>query len=136
MTTTTPYSQASLMDEGAFYNGLPVQWDEDHRFTHFVPKQLAETKYPQQVDSGVLCEFDEPSFMDEIDEWSPEWNDDPETYQMYLDQIPWRKQHYEFKFSWGWCLNKENGTYSIPINSEAIARWAGIDPADLIQEAP
>ena len=135
MTETTPYSQASEMNEGALYNGLPLQWDEEHHFTYFVPKEVAEAKYSEQIECGDLLEFDEPSFMEEVDDWGPNgFYDEPETHKMYLDQIPWRKQHYEFNFSWGWCLNKENGSYSIPIDEDDIARWAGIDPADLIKE--
>jgi len=137
MTKTTPYAQASGMDEGAFYNGLPVKWDEEHHFTYFVPKDLAEAKYREQIEWGVLLEYDHESFMEEVEEWGPDgFYNEPETHQMYLDQIPWRRQHYEFNFSWGWCLDKESGRSSIPIDSDAIARWAGIDPADLIHEAP
>lgn len=137
MTTTTPYSQASVMDEGAVYNGLPVQWDEEHHFTYFVPKELAEAKYREQIEWGELLEFNESLFMDEVDECGPDGiYNEPETHQMYLDQIPWRRQHFEFNFSWGWCLDKENGRYSIPIDEDAIARWAGLDPADAIREVP
>ena len=137
MTKTTPFTEASDMEEGAFYKGLPVQWDEEHYFTYFVPKELAEAKYFEQIECGDLLQFDEPSFMEDLEEWGPEGiYNEPETHQMYLAQIPWRRRHYEFNFSWGWCLNKENGTYSIPIDEDAIARWAGIDPVDLIKEAP
>ena len=133
---TTPFAQASDMEEGAFYNGLSVQWDVGHRFTYFVPKQLAETKYSEQVGSGVLLEYDYASFIEKVDDWGPDgFYDDSETHQMYLDQITWREQHYEFNFSWGWCLNKETETYSVLIEEDDVARWAGLDPEDLIHDA-
>lgn len=133
--TTTPFSEASDMEEGAFYNGLPVQWDEEHHWTYFVPKELAETKYIKQIASGVLLEYDHDLFMQDVEDYGPDGPcDEPDLYKQYLNQIPWRKQHYEFNFSWGWCLDKGNGRYSDPIEEDAIARWAGIDPADLIKE--
>ena len=60
----------------------------------------------------------------------------PEEYQFQLAQIPWRSQHCVFNFSWGWCFDEEKGAYCIPVDSDAIAAWAGIDKEDLIQDVP
>ena len=65
-----------------------------------------------------------------------EYEDDPEEYQFQLAQIPWRSQHCVFNFSWGWCFDEEKGAYCIPVDSDAIAAWAGIDKEDLIQDVP
>ena len=129
---TTPYPEAQFKDENIFYRGLPAQWDDDHRFTYFVPSEIAKSKYKHLVEKGVLTEWDEEEYMDDIEEYQ----DDREEYQLCLSQIPWREKHHKFSFQWGWCLDKEKGAYCIPIDSDAIIEWAGLDEKDLICEVP
>jgi len=129
---TTPYSDAQYKDENVFYKGLPVQWDEDHNFTYFIPNEIAESKYKHLIEEGVITEWDEEEYMDDIEQYE----DDPKEYQYHLSQIPWRQKHYEFFFQWGWCLDKEKDAYCIPIDSDAVIEWAGLEKGDLICEAP
>ena len=136
MTKTTPYSKAVTMDEGAFYNGLPVQWDEEHSWCYYVPKSLAECKYRDLIASDDLYEFDEKWYREDAEaDYGPDGLiEDPEHYEYLIKQIPWYQEHYEFTLRWGWCLNKENGRYCIPITTEQIFEWAGLDPDDCIHE--
>ena len=130
---TTPYAEAILIpEEDIRYNGLLFQWDEDHNFTYFIPNELAKSKYQHLIDTAILSEWDEEEYMEDIEEYE----DDPEEYKYQLAQIPWRAQHCEFNFLWGWCFDEEKGAYCIPVDSDAIAAWAGIDKEDLIGEVP
>ena len=130
---TTPYAEAILIpEEDIRYKGLSFQWDEDHNFTHFIPNELARSKYRHLLDASILSEWDEEGYLEDIEEYE----DEPEEYQYQLAQIPWRAQHCEFNFSWGWCFDEEKGAYCIPVDADAIASWAGIDKDDLIQEVP
>ena len=130
---TTPFNEAQLLDDGIFYKGLPMQWDDDHRFEYFVPNKVALTKYKHLVENATLDEWDKVEFLLKIEDWE---DDDPETYKFYLAQIPWREKHHRFPFTWGWCLNKETGLFSIRVDADAILAWAGLDKADLIFEVP
>ena len=131
---TTPYSEARYEDEGALYKGLPVQWDEDHNFTYFIPNELAESKYKHLIDTAIITSFDKYGYMIGIEMYKDD--EESEEYQYHLDQIPWREKHYEFSFSWGWCFDEGKKTYCIPIDSDAIIEWAGLEMQDLIREVP
>jgi len=36
----------------------------------------------------------------------------------------------------GWCLDEEKDAYCIPIDSDAVIEWAGLEADDLIREVP
>lgn len=132
MKETTPYPKAYCLDENIVYKGLLLEWDEEHNFTYFIAKELAESKYQHLIDDTTLMEWDKEEFMEEIEKYE----DEPEQYQQMLKQIPWRKNHYEFNFSWGWCFDEVKDSYCIPVDSDAVIVWAGLDKQDLIFDVP
>ena len=130
---TTPYDEAiRIPEEKIRYKGQAFQWDEDHNFSYYITNALAKSKYQHLIDKGILSEWDKEEYMEDIEEYE----EDTEEYKYLVAQIPWREQHYEFNFSWGWCLDKEKGAYCIPVDADAITAWAGIEKDDLIREVP
>jgi len=134
--TDTPYEDVMYTDRTFLHNGRKYYFDKEHSSTYFVPIELAESKYPHLIEKEILFPFIEEEFFDnEIKDWAPGgYYDDPETYKMYLDQIPWRRQHYYFYFSEAYCDEEDVPDEEFHLDEDAIARWAGIDPADLIKE--
>ena len=136
--TTTPYADVMHTDQTFLFNGWKYYFDEDHSYTYFVPNELAKTKYSHLVEASIINPFDEDDYRKDIKEdWGPDgFNSDEETYQMYLNEIPWRRQHHYFYFSPAWLDEEDAGDAPHHLDQDDIARWAGLDPADLIEEAP
>ena len=134
--TTTPYAEVQYTDQPFTYKGKPYEFDEEHSYTYFIPNEIAKAKYAELILLEIIFPFRQNDFLDDIEDWAPGgYYDDPETYQDYLNQIPWREKHFTFYFSHAYCTEDMEGDEWF-LDDNAIARWAGLDPNDLIHEVP